>query len=236
MMAIIFIWVLNFAISILNAVGCGKTWMATKERGGLPHFMNWMGALMSASGFTWCYTIALAAIGSVITVTPDEGPPGPLVAPDTMQALLGLGYLVVIFPILGSGLAITLSSWRHLARSRSAGDAVIAGWNTYAQVSNTMQAISAVPDVLGSLSGFFGKGSGSSSSDDNKTVLVIVLVAIAVLGGIATTFGIIRMTAESTLMAEDAKAREVRRAAERLGATGGPRVPVATPVGVRRQG
>lgn len=54
---VVLIWFLNVVLSAVNAWGCGKSWTETKHAGGLAHFMNWMGAVMSASGFTWCYTI-----------------------------------------------------------------------------------------------------------------------------------------------------------------------------------
>ena len=44
---------------------------------------------------------------------------GMLLSPEALQATLELGYMVIIFPILGSGLAITLATWRGLARRLS---------------------------------------------------------------------------------------------------------------------
>lgn len=42
----------------------------------------------------------------------------------TLSAFAGLGYLVIVLPILGSGLAITIHTWRGFARAKhwSAGD------------------------------------------------------------------------------------------------------------------
>ena len=47
-----FLWILNFGISWWNAYAVGVTWVETKNMGGYQRFMAWMGAIMSASGFT----------------------------------------------------------------------------------------------------------------------------------------------------------------------------------------
>ena len=187
---------LNFVISWFNAWGCGKTWAGTKARGGVPHLMNWMSAIMSASGFTWCYTLILGMVGAVVPLKElEDGTKVPYVTDAMLTAIGDLGYLIVIGPILGSGLAITVQSWRHFARRRSLGTGVVTGWNTYAQISNTINAFEHVPAVWDNLGTFF-----RSDSKDNKGVGIIIvtlLVAVALLGGVLTTYGIIRMTMHS---------------------------------------
>lgn len=215
---IFFIWILNFIISVFNAWGCGRTWDSTKAKGGAAHFMNWMGAIMSASGFTWCYLVVLGLLGSVIPaawfVEAEAGMPpveGMLLSPTDLEAFFQLGYLVIIFPILGSGLAITIQTWRGLARRRAAGkagagDYAITGWNTFAQVHNTYSAIRHVPGALEGVGDyFFGGSSSSSSSDDNgKGFIVLLLVVLAVGGGILTTISIINATRRAVIL-EDYK-------------------------------
>ena len=55
------VWLLNLAISFWNAYACGKAWAEAKFYGGWPRFMTWMGAIMAASGFSWCFLILLAS-------------------------------------------------------------------------------------------------------------------------------------------------------------------------------
>jgi hypothetical protein len=57
---VVFLFILNFVISWFNAWSVGKCWLESKAAGGFTHFVTWCGAIMSASGFTWCYTILLA--------------------------------------------------------------------------------------------------------------------------------------------------------------------------------
>ena len=57
------VWLLNFAISIWNAYAVGKSWVEARAAGGWPRLMCWAGAVMSASGFSWCYLIFLVLAG-----------------------------------------------------------------------------------------------------------------------------------------------------------------------------
>jgi hypothetical protein len=198
------IFCVNFVISWFNAWGCGATWDSTKAKGGMAHFMNWMGAIMSASGFTWCYLVIVGFIGANVPAQwfAEEGEvvAGMLLDPSMLQAFYDLGYIVIIFPILGSGLAITVASWRSFARRRTVGDGLVAGWNTFAQVHNTYSAIRHIPGVFDRLGGFFGGSSSSSSSDDSKGTIVILLVAVAVLGGVLTTYGILQSKRRAVIL------------------------------------
>src|SRR5262245_56527681 len=98
---IVLIWLLNFGISIWNAYAVGKSWVEAKAVGGWPRIMCWSGAVMSASGFTWCYLILLGAIGYHFEFIDGE----------QFGVALNLGYILLIPGILLSGLMITLDSW-----------------------------------------------------------------------------------------------------------------------------
>lgn len=202
---IFFLWLLNLVISIFNAWGCGKTWNETRYIGGFLHLMNWMGAIMAACGFTWCYLVVFAVVGQVIPVTPEEGVEVAetvyLLDAETAKIMFQLGYTVIILPVIGSGTMITLQSWAHFYRKRSFANAAVAGYNTLADVYNIYGAVRHMPGILDDLGGFFGSGSGGSSSssgkDSGKAAIVILLVAFAVLGGVITTYLIITSTARS---------------------------------------
>lgn len=193
---IVVVWFLNMVISWFNAWGCGKTWAETRAAGGMPHFLNWMGAVMSASGFTWCYTLLACVLGGGVTHTVD-GKVVPYLSPEQVSAVAGLGYLMVIVPILGSGLAITLHSWGVFWRRRSLGSGALAGWNTFAQASNVYHAVQDIPRVWDALGEFFGSKS-KGSSDKNGTVIVVVIALFALLAGVLTTYSILTSTARST--------------------------------------
>jgi len=190
MIALVFI--LNYAISWFNAWGCGKTWNETKHVGGFAHFMNWMGAVMAASGFTWCYLVLVIFFGSSIPMEHDDGTVAPYFTPEHVRMIADLGYLVIIVPILGSGLAITIHSWAVFWRRKNITNGAVAGWNSFAQVYNTASALQHVPGKFKSVSSFF-------SGDDNKgQTLVLVAVVACAFAGILQTWWIITSTAKST--------------------------------------
>jgi len=187
---IVLLWLLNFAISWVNAWGCGKSWNESKHSGGFAHLTNWSAAIMSACGFTWCYTLLLGFLGTQFETKPPH--PHPYLSQAAFDAMQSLGYLVVILPILGSGIVITLAMWRQAYRDRSFGSGAVAGYDTFAQIYNIAHAFHDVPRSFDLVSSFF------SSKDDDDGVsgkIVIALVLIAVAGGILTTYAILTATA-----------------------------------------
>lgn len=181
---IILLVLLNLGISVFNSWSVGRGWTETKAVGGFAHFMSWMGAVMAVCGFTWSYTIILAFGAHEL---------GYLSAP-YVEGMTRLGYLIVVFPILGSGLAITIQSWAFFWQRRTFGNGAVAGWNTFAQVYNTVSAFRAVPESLGFLGDLLG-GKGKDDKDGAMARLMIALVILAVVGGVVTAFGIIRTVA-----------------------------------------
>ena len=196
---ILLLWILNFVISWANAWGVGKTWTETKAVGGPAHFMSWMGATMAAVGFTWCYMVILGFVAMNVPETmlvEDGNPEAMLLNAEEASVFFDLAYLVIIFPLVGSGMAITTHSWGVFWRKRSLSNGVTAGWNTFAQLHNFYHAVEHVPRAMGNVGSFFG--GGGSSDDDGKGKIIIALVVIAVAGGILTTWAIIRHTSRET--------------------------------------
>lgn len=196
---ILLLWILNLVISWSNAWAVGKTWTETKAVGGSLHFMSWMGAIMAAVGFTWCYMVVLGLGAATVPITDEEtGISAPLLTQDQLGVFFDLAYLVIIFPLVGSGTAIMTHSWGVFWRRRSLSSGVTAGWNTYANLHNFYQAVEHVPVALDNVGDFFGGGSGDG---DGKAKLVIpILVALALVGGILTTYLIVTRTSRTTAM------------------------------------
>ncbi len=174
--------VLNFGISFWNAYASGSFLTESKIVGGWPRFIVWCGLIMSGCGFTWVYLtiLTMVAVGTE-TLTPEWG-----------NVMFKLGYLIIILPILGSGLGIWLHSVMEAFRQRSFGSVAVAGWNTFAQVNNTWQAARHAPSAFKEVVGAFGSKRGKSSKDGAAALLVILLVILAVCGGAMTTAAIAR--------------------------------------------
>jgi len=183
---IFLILLLNLVISFWNAYAVGKAWVETKHSGGWPRFMAWMGAAMSALGFTWCYLVIATVVVIILNwLTPEEA-----------EVMLNLGYILVIPGVLFSGLMITLDSWANAYRRRTVASAGVAGYNTFAQIYNTYQAIQYIPDAFARVLEFFIPKK-SSSKDSASAFLIILIVILALFGGILTTAAIINRVAAS---------------------------------------
>jgi hypothetical protein len=184
-MALVFLLILlNVAISLWNAYATGKAWVEAKFAGGWPRFMTWMGAIMAASGLSWCILILLVlGFVSAGKLTPDWG-----------DVALDLGYVILIPAIIFSGLMITVDSWARAYRTRKVLDLGIAGYNTFAQVYNTYHAIHGIGPALGHVFKAFLGGGGKKSG----SLLVILLVIFALGAGIITTAAIIHHVAAGT--------------------------------------
>ncbi len=188
---VILIWLLNFGISFWNAYSVGLAWVETKHNGGWPRIMAWMGAVMSASGFSWCYLIILAAAAQGLG----------WISPDDVTLAMKVGYILLIPGILISGLMITLDSWARAYRNRRIRDFGLAAWNTYAQIHNTFNSIRNLDRAFGSVIDALGAGSSSSSSGSDKKrdgaalLVIFVVVIVALLSGVLTTAVIISRTA-----------------------------------------
>src|SRR5438046_2595386 len=117
------VWLLNVAISIWNAYAVGKSWTEARAAGGWPRIMCWSGAVMSASGFSWCYLL-LVALGAYHFEAIDE---------TQVTVAINLGYILLIPGILLSGLLITVDSWARAFRQGGFLNYGAAIYNTYAQ-------------------------------------------------------------------------------------------------------
>jgi hypothetical protein len=190
LLSIVLIMGINLVISFANAFFVGRAWADVKASGTTRQkVMTYCGWGMSAIGFAWCYMV-IAVLAGVSWGFLD---------PQTAQATMYLGYLTIIFPVLGLGAAIWADSMTTAARDRSLGNMGIAAWNTYAMAHNTYSAFSGIPDALGFLKDFFkGSGSGGDSDldgDSIKLIIVILIVGSCLILGMITTHFITRWSA-----------------------------------------
>jgi len=185
------VWVLNFAISVWNAYAVGKVWVEARHAGGWHRFMCWAGAVMSASGFTWCYLSFLALSAHYFE----------LLSEDEVRAALNLGYVLLIPFVLFAGFAITLDSWGQAYRNGGLLNYGTAAWNTYASIHNSFSAWRNLSGAFTSLGDFVRRRRNDRSDSDSgpsPVVVVILLVGLALIGGILTTAAIIRRVAATT--------------------------------------
>jgi hypothetical protein len=173
---IILLWLINLGISWWNARVVGLDWVESKHLGGWIRFMTWMGWLMSALGFTWCYVILLALLARGLGYVDDQ----------TMERTISLGYLILLPGILMSGLFIWIDSAVRAWRQRDLPSIGIAAWNTFAQVHNVYAAVKGIRGASKSVASLFR----SADVDDIKGAAVaaaVLVVMAAFAGGFLTT-------------------------------------------------
>lgn len=164
--------VFNFLVSIWNAYAAGKTW---RDSIGLLRLVNWAALVMSACGFVSVLSFALGwfAVQSQ------------WITPRSANVMQEITYLLVIVPIIGSGLILTIESWVIAWKTRSVWDTAVAGWNTYAQVSNTVDAFRESGGMFESVLDFF---KSDEDEENGSGAIVIILVAIALFLACGLTY------------------------------------------------
>jgi len=115
-----------------------------------------------------------------------------------MDWVFSLWYVAVIFPILGSGLAIWAHSLRIAYQRRDFGSFAVAGWNTFAQVRNTLSAVDNLGGTMGSVGDLFkGALGGKGDAKGKLAILAIMIVVISLVGGFMIAFGLVRYFART---------------------------------------
>ncbi len=188
------IWLINFGISWWNARITGLVWAETKMMGGFPRFMTWMGAIMAACGFSWCFLFVFAIGAHYFSPT--------YFGVKAFDAAFSLGYLITIPAALFSGLFIWINSLVAAWRERDLPSIGIAAWNTFAQIHNTYSAIEDMPAAFKEVGSFF---SGVGDSDDAKGVAVVLVLGVvffALVGGIILTAALIKRYAATVPLPE----------------------------------
>lgn len=175
---------LNFSVSWFNAWSISRSWADSKAIGGWPRTLAWCGGTMSTCGFTWCYLVIVTVAAVATGFLPVK----------YVELSLAVGYVVIILPVLGSGLGIWLDSMTTAWRKRDAVSTSVASWNTFAMAHDTWGAATTLPDSFKRI----GDTLSGDNDDDAEGKLVVVAIALVVLvmcGGVLTTLVILRSTA-----------------------------------------
>lgn len=196
---IVFLILWNLGISVLNCWFVGKSWAESKAIGGWFRFITWCAAVMGTCGFVWVNVIVLGYLASThVAILPLKYQ----LTDPYLELLYDIGYLLIIFPVLGSGMGIWMDSVKQAYQRRDGISIGVAGYNTFAQGYNTYEAAKFIPTVLDKIGGTL-KG---DSSGQTKLILLTVYVTLALsIGlGVATAWYIIHTVAEG--VAEKASA------------------------------
>ena len=185
-MAYLFLFLLlalNFAISWSNASYVGRYWSESKQVGGSFRVYMVTGYIMAIAGFTMVYGYILLLVSPYIL-------PLLKVIQETILAVQSLSadliYLFCVATIIPTGFYIWIRSLKTFFEEKTLSAGLTAGWNTFAQVHNVVNAAREVPNALSRIAdALLGKG----KKKNDKTIIVvlaILIVAVAIFGGYFT--------------------------------------------------
>ena len=190
------IWIIlilgaNFAIAWLNANNVGKYWTEAKMIKGSFRAYVVCGFVLSIIGFTTVYDCILMLIAEAILTS----------AGATRQAILQFAelnsdilYILSVFTVIPAGFFVTGCSLKNAFEKRTVSYSLNAGWNSYAQIRNTIDAARNAPSAIGRVIGFFFKKDDDSNDLKSKLIgfVAIAVLVVAVLGGYCTASAILK--------------------------------------------
>lgn len=199
LLLILFFLVLNGAICWWNCFVIGSSWHTVANEGSWwQKTVVYSAVVQSALGFTWCFSIILSGILLLYSFMA----PSKLSHEDAMsifELFNGLTYLIIVPGIVISGLALMVQSWVQAYRTRSLASGVVAGWNTFAQLSNTISMFRHIGPVFDAV-----RKAATDNLKKNVFVVALCLAVLSLIGGIYLTYRLIEMyAAKAALTAPD---------------------------------
>lgn len=189
---LILILVLNVAISWWNCYVVGSAWKDAKVFGSrFDMALLYSAAFQSVAGFS---VPILLALTWVVTAWMGSGNDPSLTQSEIKQVWEGvfsLWYVGMIIPIVGTGMIIWVHSVKVAYEQRDLASIGVAGYNTIAQISNTVSMFNNLGPAMDGVGSLF-KG----NSKNTLPLLVIMLVIVALLSSLLLTVHLIQYYAK----------------------------------------
>lgn len=186
---VILILAFDFFISYSNASYCGRYWSESKATGGSFRAYVVSGYVMAIAGFTMVYgyiiLMLLPYILPLFKAFEDADMTG------LIQLSSDLLYVMIAVAVIPTGFIIWFRSVANAWKQRSLGSALTAGWNTYAQIHNTVSACREMPSALRRIAKSLFGGKKKKGSE-YIAALAILVVIVALLGGYFTASAIMK--------------------------------------------
>ncbi|EIL97352.1 hypothetical protein AB7849_18680 [Rhodanobacter sp. 115] len=186
--------IVNAGISWWNARNAGRMWLEAQSLGGWVWLLAWCAAIQAAAGFTSITAFLLVSLASSIGLLPEQ----------SEAAASGLVYLLTVIPIIGTGLLITLSSWRIAFREKSLASMGVAAYNSLAMAYNVASAVKDIPGVWDGLQKFYKKNRNNKGNGNAIIAVVVIAVAALAIGCLLTRWIICTNMGKEALPAREA--------------------------------
>jgi len=164
-------------------------WSESKVIGGSFRVYTVAGYVMAVTGFTMVYGCLLLLIAPYII------PLIPALSEFPVEVILSLTadmlYVLIALCIIPSGFIIWYRSFVHFWRKKTLKNGLVAGWNTYAQIRNTINVAKNMPSVISRIKNAFFGGKGRKEKGAIIFFAVFILILV-VLGGWLTATAIMK--------------------------------------------
>lgn len=175
---------LNVGIAWWNCYAVGSVWKDTMAFGSrFEKALLYSGAVQSTAGFSVPILLFVTWVVTLLLQTGDTPAP-----PEQINAIwafvMNLWYVAIIIPVVGSGFIIWGHSMREAWKNRDLGSVAVAGWNTFAQVSNTVSMFNNLGPAINSVF--------KESKNSNVWLLGLMIVVVALLSSVLLTAKLIQ--------------------------------------------
>lgn len=195
---------LNFIISWANANYVGRYWSESKEVGGSFRVYIVVGYIMAIAGFTMVYGYILLLISPLFLQMAKVDQETILMFEQLASDLI---YLFCVITIVPTGFYIWIRSLKNFWEKKTLANGLTAGWNTYAQIHNTMSVARNAPSALDRVVKVLFGGKGKKKADAVIALCAIFVLILAIFGGYFTASAIMKKADREYDMFADLKKR-----------------------------
>ncbi len=159
---------------------------------------------MAIAGFTMVYGYILLLICPVILQIAEVNSE---IIMQFEQLASDLIYLFCVLTIVPTGFYIWIKSLKNFWEQKTLSNGLTAGWNTYAQIHNTISVARNAPSALGRVAKALFGGKSKKKSETLVVLCAIMVLIIAIFGGYFTASAIMKKADREYDMFEDLQRR-----------------------------
>ena len=196
---------LNFVISWANASYVGRYWSESKEVGGSFRAYIIVGYIMAIAGFTMVYSYILLLISPFFLQMTKVSQETILMFEQLSSDLI---YIFCVITMIPTGFYIWIRSLKEFWEQKTLSCGLTAGWNSFAQIHNTISAARNAPSALERIAKAIFGGKGKKKDNTLIVLCAIFVLILAIFGGYFTASAIMKKADREYDMFADLKKRK----------------------------
>lgn len=186
---LLLVLVVNFGISWANASYVGRYWSESKKIGGSFRAYIITGYIMAIAGFTMVYGYILLLISPIFLQLAEVDTNTILMFEQLSSDLI---YLFCVVTIVPTGFYIWIRSLKDFWEEKTLANGLTAGWNSFAQIHNTVSVARNAPSALERVAEALFGGKGKKKDNTLLVLLAIFVLILAIFGGYFTASSIMK--------------------------------------------